>query len=200
MSINILDNDITASTTLKTTADAYVRDGSDATTNFGSATDLEVKKAGSGFNRITYVKFDVSSVSAIGSAQLQMFGGLSDTQDPSISTSLFTVADTSWTESGINFNNAPAVSSSPLLTTTITGNTAKTYTFDVTSYVQAQKAAGHNIVSFAFKDSASSNSFVKFNSKEAGSNPPTWRSARPRPARWERSRFPRRTVSPMARI
>ncbi len=173
VAINILDNDGTASTSLTTTADAYVRDGSDATTNFGSATDLEVKDGGTGFDRITYVKFDLSSVTTIGSAQLQMFGGLSDTQDATINTSLFTVADTSWTESGIDFNNAPGLSTSPLLTATITGNTAKTYSFDVTSYLQAQKAAGHNIVSFAFKDSATSNSFVKFNSKEAGSNPPT---------------------------
>ena len=45
------------------TADAYVRDGTSANTNFGSTTDLEVKKGGTGFNRESYIKFDLTGLS-----------------------------------------------------------------------------------------------------------------------------------------
>ena len=175
--ISILDNDSPAGTgtTLNDTADAYVRDGTNAGANFGTAADLEVKKAGSGFNRVSYIKFDLSSVSTINSVKLNLFGKLSDTQNASITTSLFSVADTSWSETGITFNNAPSLSSSALGSATITGTTLQMVQFDVTSYVKAQKAAGHNIVSFALKDATSSNSFVQFNSREAGRRRRRWR-------------------------
>ena len=199
--INILDNDIAASTSLATTADAYVQDGSNAGVNFGSAPELQVKKAGTGFNRVSYLKFDLSSVSTIGNAKLELFGDLSDAQNASIATSAFSVADTSWTELGLTFSNAPALSASPLATTTITGTTGAMYAWDVTSYLQAQKAAGHNIVSLALKNLSSSSSVVKLHSKEAPANPPMLViSAQRHRRRWGRLRFLRRTVSPMARM
>jgi hypothetical protein len=170
--VAIHDNDGAPGTTLNDSADAYVRDGTNATANFGTAKDLEVKKAGSGFNRVSYIKFDLSSVSAINSVKLNLFGKLSDTQDASLATSIFSVADTSWTETGINFNNAPAAGASALATATITGTTLQMVQFDVTAYVKAQFAAGHKVVSFALKDAASSNSFVQFNSREAGTQTP----------------------------
>ena len=164
----IHDNDVPAGTTLTDTADAYVHDGTTAGSNFGTATDLEVKHGGSGFNRVTYIKFDLSSVSTINSVKLNLFGKLSDTQNASIATSLFSVADTSWSETGINFNNAPAAASSALASATIAGTALTMYQFDVTAYVKAQLAAGHKVVSFALKTSASTSSFVQFNSREAG--------------------------------
>ena len=167
----ITDND-SKSTTVNASADAYVRDGSNAGTNFGSATDLEVKKAGSGFNRVSYIKFDLSSVSTINSVKLDLFGKVSDTQNASLMTSVFSVADTSWSETGITFNNAPATGSTALDTETVTGTSLQMVQFDVTAYVKAQKAAGHNTVSFALKDPSTSNSFVEFNSREAGSSGP----------------------------
>src|SRR5689334_18838137 len=47
-------------------ADSYVRDGSSASGNFGTATTILVKNSGStnsGFNRWIYLKFDLSAVS-----------------------------------------------------------------------------------------------------------------------------------------
>jgi uncharacterized delta-60 repeat protein len=169
LTINIVDGN---ATTLTSTADAYVRDGASAGTNFGTATDLEVKDAGTGFNRVSYIKFDLSSVSAINSVKLDLFGKLSDTQDASITTSLFSVADTSWSETGVTFNNAPALSNTALGSATVTGTSLQMVQFDVTAYVKAQFAAGHKVVSFALKDLSSSNSFIQFNSREAGSQTP----------------------------
>jgi uncharacterized delta-60 repeat protein len=168
----IRDNDSPATgATLTATADAYVRDGTNAGANFGTAADLEAKTAGSGFNRVSYIKFDLSSVSTINSVKLDLFGKISDTQNASIVTSVFSVANTSWTETGITFSNAPVLGSAQT-STTVSGTTAKLYQFDVTAYVKAQKAAGHNIISFAIKNPSSSSSFVQFNSREAASNKP----------------------------
>jgi hypothetical protein len=131
-----------------------------------------VKKSGSGFNRVSYIKFDLSGVTAFNSVKLNLFGHVSDTQNPSIATSIFSVADTSWTETGINFNNAPVTGGTALASATISGTTAKLYAFDVTAYVKAQFAAGHKVISFAVKNPSTSNSFVMFNSREAASNKP----------------------------
>ncbi len=170
LTINILGNQA-APTTVGDSADAYVQDGSNANTNFGSATSLVVKSGSTGFNRFTYLKFDLSNVSTINSVQLQLHGNLSNTSDASVVTDVFSVADTSWTESGITFNNAPAAGPTPLASTTITGTSPATYTLDVTAYVKAQKAAGNNIISFVLKNPLASNSAVIFNSREAGMGP-----------------------------
>jgi uncharacterized delta-60 repeat protein len=170
VNINILDNDTTAKT-FGASADSYVQDGSSANTNFGSATSLVVKSGTTGFNRFTYLKFDLSSVSTINSVKLQLFGNLSSSQNASVTTDVFSVADTSWTESGITFNNAPAAGPSPLASTTIAGTAGTKYTWDVTAYVKAQKAAGHNIISFVLKDPLASDSAVIFNSREAAMGP-----------------------------
>src|SRR4029077_12977003 len=134
----VKDNDNSAFLPLNPTADAYVHDGSTAGTNFGTDPQLQVKKGGSGFNRVSYIKFDLSSVGTITSAQLQVLTRLSDTQNASIDTSVFSVADTSWTETGINFNNAPAAGPTPLATTKITGVGGDIYIWDVSSYVKAE--------------------------------------------------------------
>jgi hypothetical protein len=170
----IKDNDSSTGTgaTLHATADAYVRDGTNAGANFGTATDLEVKKAGSGFNRVSYIKFDLSGVSTINTVMLDLFGKISDTQNANITASIFSVADTSWSETGITFNNAPAASATALAGVTVTGTTLQMVHADVTAYVKAQFAAGHKVICFALKGAASSNSFVQFNSREAGAQTP----------------------------
>jgi uncharacterized delta-60 repeat protein len=173
VSFNILDNDTAAAKTLNPTADAYVEDGSNAGKNFGTASQLVVKKSGtSGDNRLTYLKFDLSSVSSINSVKLNLFGELNNTQQTDLVTQVFSVADTSWSETGITFNNKPAAGSSALASATILDTTPRTYTWDVTSYVKSQFAAGHKVVSFVLENAANSNPAVLFNSREAGSNKP----------------------------
>src|SRR6185295_1128249 len=64
-------------------ADSYVRDGSSASGNFGTATTLLVKNSGStnsGFNRWIYLRFDLSSVSgSVSTAKLRLFGKVDNT-------------------------------------------------------------------------------------------------------------------------
>src|SRR5262249_22755744 len=63
-----------ASITLSPLADSYVRDADGATSNFGTATQLQVKNASVGFNREIYVKFDLTGLGAVSSARLRLFG------------------------------------------------------------------------------------------------------------------------------
>ncbi len=161
-------------TTLTTTADTYIQDGSSADTNFGTATQLLVKKSSTtGQNRQTYLKFDLSSLSTVNSVKLNLFGALNNTDSPSLVTQVFSIADNSWLETGITWNKKRTPGATALAGATITGTTPALYTFDVTAYVRAQLAAGIKIVSFVLINSANTSPAVIFNSKEASSNKPT---------------------------
>ena len=77
--VTIADDDppTGSQSTLTASADAYVRDGGDAGTNFGTATELVVKKSGTGFNREAYVRFDLSALAGnVTGARLRVNGKL----------------------------------------------------------------------------------------------------------------------------
>ena len=155
-------------------ADAYVRDGSKASRNFGGSSALQVRQASSGNNRWTYLRFDTSGVDSVSRAVLRLFGRLSAKTATTVRTSVFACANTTWSESGITWNNRPATGTAALATTTMVNNstTARWYEWDVTSYLQAEKAAGRSVVTLVLKNAASSTPYDTFNSKEAGSNVP----------------------------
>jgi PKD repeat protein len=160
---------------LAPTADAYVRDGSNANNNFGSATSLVVKKASStGNNRWTYVKFDTSAAATVTSARLRLFGNLSSTTSTTVKTSVFPSANTSWSESSITWNNKPSSGTTALATVTMVNNstTARWYEWDVTAYLQQEKAAGRNVVTLVLKNDANSSPYDTFRSRQASSNRP----------------------------
>ncbi len=169
----IHDNDAPL-TLVKATADAYVQDGSNAGKNFGTSQQLQVGKSStSGNNRIAYLKFDLTLTPAtITSAKLQIFGKLNSASPKNVPVGVYSVANTSWTESGINFNNKPALGSSALSTVSIIDTAVRGYLFDVTSYIKAQKAAGHNTITLAIQMPANSTNFAIFNSREGPSTTP----------------------------
>ena len=57
---------------------------------------------------------------------------------------MYAVSNTSWSETGVNWNNRPQVpaGATPLATTVVATSTAKWYEWDVTSFLAAEKAAG----------------------------------------------------------
>jgi len=159
------------------TQDAYVRDGSYASTNFGSAPDLQVKQApsGSGFNRSSYLQFNLSGQSPIQYASLEIHGGQNTTiYEPSIGIAAHAVTSNSWTQSGITFNNAPAVSSATLATASVSGTQGVYYFLNLTSYFQQQQAEGHTTVSLALSGNAVTQSYADFSSTNGtnGANGP----------------------------
>ena len=154
--------------TLTPTADSYVR-ASNANSNFGSGTTLTVQQGNSNSNiRWTYMKFDLTSVPSITTAKVRLFGAVSATTSTTIQTAVYSVSSTTWTETGLTWNNRPASGTTALGTATIVNNsnTARWYELDVTAYLQAEKAAGRNVVTLALKNLANSTPYVSFTSRE----------------------------------
>jgi fibronectin type 3 domain-containing protein len=161
--------------TLNDTADSYVRAGIYADTNFGTDSQLLVKKAGTvDNNRMTYLKFDISTLDSVNNATLQLYGNIGGPVSGNpVAVAVYGVADSNWTDAGITWNNKPALDSTALASANIaTDNTPRWYSFDVTSYIQAAKAAGATTVSLALQMTTHTGDGVAFNASEAGSNTP----------------------------
>ncbi len=157
------------------TTSTYVQDGATyADTNFGTLTNLLVKKNSTvGVNRETYLKFDLSSVSAITSAKLRLYGHVSSTQNATVRTSVFSSTNTTWNESTLTWNSRPLGTGTTALATITLGGTAEQwYEWDVTSYLKAEKAAGRNIVTLVLKNPDSSAAASSFNSDDSATNRP----------------------------
>jgi hypothetical protein len=165
-------------TNLSAQHDAYVRDGTNAGTAFGStdAAALITKVAPAGQlnnNRETYLTFNTSSVTGtISSAILRVYGRTEDGDDANVPVGVYAVSNTSWTESAITWNNKPASASSPLATTTVTNETGRYYTWDITSYVNSERAAGRSTVSLVLKNQQTTEGRLIWNSKETGGDAP----------------------------
>lgn len=153
-----------------TTADAHVRDGGSAATNFGAATIIEVQTGASGSNRDAYFKFDISNAGVINNAKLRIYAATSAAG--SLDASVYPVSNTTWSETTINWNTRPALGSPALSNFTVNGTTFDWYELDVTNYLISEKNAGRNIVTLALHSPSSSTINLKINSREAASNRP----------------------------
>jgi endoglucanase len=122
-----------------------------------------------GYNRDGYVKFDLSTINTVSSAKLRVFAQLDAAG--SVSLGAYAVADSSWTETGITWNNRPPLGSL-LNTVTVNGTTFAWYEIDVTSFVQAEKVAGRNSVTIGLHLPDVVNPAVKANSRNASGNKP----------------------------
>jgi hyaluronate lyase len=107
-------------------ADSYVYDATaSVNTNFGTAINFAVKKAGTGFNRESYLRFDLPTSSGV------LLGGSLKLYALTASTpgvhAVVKVDDNTWSETGITWNNKPAAGSilstwTPVLNTFSSGN------------------------------------------------------------------------------
>ncbi|MGB7158682.1 MAG: DNRLRE domain-containing protein [Tepidisphaeraceae bacterium] len=132
---------------------ATVRDGTYAGQNFGTASELVVKRsANAGNTRETYIKFDLSSSDTVTSAKLRINARLSDTSIASLLTQIHSVSNTSWSETGITWNNKPTTGSTLRGGITVTGTSATWYELDLTSFVQAEFAAGRKIITLVLRN------------------------------------------------
>jgi hypothetical protein len=84
------------------------------------------------------------------------------------------VSNTSWSESQITWNNKPASGASALSTVTLVNGTtaARWYEWDLTAYLQAEKAAGRQWITLVLKNEGTSSPFATFRSRDAGENRP----------------------------
>lgn len=98
----------TTQVVLSPVADAYVRDGSYGDQNFGTEAALVVKQTadGSGFQRRSLLKWDVTSVTGrIVHAKVRLFVNGASTN---FTEHIVSVADNGWTETGVTWSNQPA--------------------------------------------------------------------------------------------
>ena len=165
-------------------ADAYVRGGTFASTNFGTDGTLVVKQSPTDASntRQTYLRFDLSAVNSISSAKLRLFGGLTNGTG-AVTVAVTAVPSTTWVEGNggtdnnpageIRDANKPAASGAALATRSVTSTAAGWYEWDLTAFLQAQKAAGKNLVSVVLTATAATDSAVVFNSRDAGANRPS---------------------------
>jgi hypothetical protein len=111
---DVCPSEVRTGATLTPTADTYVRDGSTADQNFGTATMLGTKNNPQvGLNRRIFLKFDISSLTTVTSAKLRLFGNF--TAASGTSPVVVHREDTdSWIETGLTWNNQPAVGLSVL--------------------------------------------------------------------------------------
>ena len=153
-------------------ADAYVRDGSFAGSNFGKAAEVLVKKSGSGFNREGLLKFDLSAFgTSVGSAKLRLFGRLQDSSASNVVTQVYGTA-ASWSETAVTWNTRPASTTAALAGQAVANAAGQWYEFDVTAYARSELAAGRKVVGLLLRNPAFAPPYTAFNSREASANKP----------------------------
>ncbi|MGN6436580.1 MAG: CBM96 family carbohydrate-binding protein [Agriterribacter sp.] len=133
MEMNDVDNAISLS--LLPVADAYVRNGSYASNNYGNEGTLVIKNDGSSYKRETYLKFDLSGIAnnKVASAKLKLALSGGNTYAPNITVSVRKGETDAWQETGITWNNMPATLDG--IIASASGKTSGTIEFDVTNAV-----------------------------------------------------------------
>jgi hypothetical protein len=160
-----------STTTFAATADAHVRDGGSATSNFGTAVLLQVKNSSFvGNSRRAFIRFSILGLTGtVASAKLRVFGNNTDGTNRD---SCYAVTNSSWIENGITWSTQPALGTKQGASVAI-GTVAKYYEFDVTAFIRAQKQANFTTANFAIaQDLANNVVFDNFNSHEATTNRP----------------------------
>ncbi|MDW5288285.1 DNRLRE domain-containing protein [Formosa sp. PL04] len=141
-------------------ADAYVHEGK-ANDNFGEVTSMVTKQDA----RYVYLKFDLSTIPGpIVSAKLRMY---QRTKYEDIRV-VYDVADDTWVESEITWNNKPNYENERSSITTIPSTWNE---WDASSYV-AQEYNDDKIITMAIKDPANSGIGIDWYSKEFEDNLP----------------------------
>jgi hypothetical protein len=164
----------TTTVTLAPTADAMVMAYGAPDTNFGTNQVMTVLERTGNNTREVYMKFDLTSVASISKARLRLGGHLATYYNLLENFRVYSATNTSWLESTITWNNRPARG------TTIHGTFKpftldySTYEADLTSFLQAEKAAGRNVVTLVLgmTPGNSTANFLNMKSKESADDAP----------------------------
>jgi hypothetical protein len=144
------------------TADSEVRDGVQSDSNFGQDTLLNVQLGASGNNRQSYLKFDLSGGGLVKRATLRL---THDRFADSPLIGIYAVSTNVWSENTITWNNRPALGGE-LTRASISGAVRAVESFDVTSFVQGELAAGRPVISFGIVPLSSTSAAIPFASRE----------------------------------
>ena len=154
-------------------ADTYVRAGSYASTSFGASPAVIVRRDSVNliYMEEAYLTLDISAVQPGDTVTLRLFGHESDTRAPVVATNVFSVANTSWSETALNYNNKPPSGTSPIGSVNVAGTADQWYDIDLTLYAQAQRTAGATKISIAMKGNADTKPYATFSSRESAVHP-----------------------------
>jgi|GEM_PF-808156 len=156
---------IPSTATLTATADTYAFGGSTGT-NYGTATVLGAKDDGTtsvSFDRIAYVKFDLSGLAFTPTTATLILATDATTQAGTVTVNQCTTD--SWTETGLTWANKPATGAT-IGTATVAAGVVADKSINVGSYVNSQYTGdATKIVSFAL---TGNNAQLYFKSREAG--------------------------------
>lgn len=165
--------------TLHPIADAYVRSGPNKeNVRFGPTAILGAKRSASpsdGFHRESYLKFDLKDVNKIASGKLRLY--CPDAKEFAAGTSeIRSSAATSWTDdrtvSSITWANKPAAGTA----VHAVGKWALGWNeWDITAFLQAEKAAGRNLVTLIVRNTTVTTGLLAMNSRESAANKPELR-------------------------
>jgi hypothetical protein len=167
--LSLLSSEVRTGVTLTPTADIYVRDGSTAGQNFGTAAPLAAKtNPQAGLNRRIFMKFDISSLTSVSSAKLRLFGNFTAASGTSLVV-LHREDIDSWTETGLTWNNQPAVGVNqpavgPAVVTSLL-TLLRSWEWDLTAFVQNQIATGQHTMSLVLQNDITTSDSVNFNSR-----------------------------------
>jgi hypothetical protein len=155
------------------TTAAYVREGTSAETNYGSDGKLAVKGSTMGATRESYLKFDLSSLpTTLASATLRLYGSLSASLDSGVGIWVYAAGDKAWSEKTLTWQNRPGSAGASLASFTVRETGAKWYEINLTTFLQAQKAAGKTSVTLVLRGGGNTSPYAQFNSDDASSNRP----------------------------
>ena len=154
--------------------DAHVRGGQHASTNYGGATEMEVKTSSqSVYDRDAFLRFDIASLdpNAIDSVQLRLFAGSSQPASATIIPSAVRLAASTWSESTITYNDAPTFQGTSLGTLNVVG-AKKWYTIDVTQAVVDALQNGASSIDFGIEGTKTVSPYALITSSESSTDQP----------------------------
>ena len=153
-------------------ADAYVRGGEYANTNFGSAAELVTKfSADPTYSREAYLKLDISGVQSGATVRLRLFGRLSDTRAPSVTVAINPASSISWGETSITWNDRPSAGTTEWGRVTVVGTASQWYEIDLTERVQVERAFGRTTIALVLRKSTDTLPYVTFASRDSSNAP-----------------------------
>jgi hyaluronate lyase len=148
-------------------ADSYVRGGSYAHDNFGTATSLFVKDGGAPiYDRRAFLRFDLSGVTSVSRAILKLYVTQLPNGTPA-PLKVVSVSDATWSEAAIRWDNQPNAGT---VLSAVSISAPGWIGIDVTTLVSGQLAA-NNQVSLALLDDTSARRSIELTSRESPSPP-----------------------------
>lgn len=151
----------------------YVRGGLFARQNFGSAPQLLVQRGrGSANTSLSYLKFDLTDVDAISSATLRLTGQLSGDSSQAVKTNVYSAKKSRipFDEGTVSFKKRPGPRKL-LGSISVSGTEPGTYELDLTSFLQAELAAGRREVTLVLRNVTRSILPTVFSSDDSDSPP-----------------------------